>query len=179
MKGYSKINTMSNLVESSRHKSRSIDFSSSSSSAADLPDTTSFPDQIPKSNININTTANGDVEQFSSTTTTTKKVHKEEGEEEMDHRNGAVEVTMNGSGNNNVAVLRRNSSVKPTVKRGWSMRRSSSVTDRYSRIYDHSGTLASADEDIQEEEEEAVTTRSGNKKKHIKILKACKRLFGL
>ncbi|EOX97042.1 hypothetical protein QUC31_015865 [Theobroma cacao] len=81
--------------------------------------------------------------------------------------------------------LRRNSSVSSSyalqaaVKRAFSMRRSSSVSERYCRIHDQSVTLASPFDD--EELDTTGTRRSAKKKKNSrgKILKAWKKLFGL
>lgn len=58
------------------------------------------------------------------------------------------------------------------VKRAFSMR-SSSVSERYSRIHDQPVELASPFGD------EGMQTRSVKKKKRGNVLKACKRLFGL
>ena len=92
-------------------------------------------------------------------------------------------------------VLRRNSSVtsaaslQSAVKRAFSMRRSSSVSERYCRIHDQSATafLQSPPNNIDDEEAMdggTMKTRSMEKKmkkkqKNGKIFKACKRLFGL
>ncbi|XP_022762752.1 uncharacterized protein LOC111308584 [Durio zibethinus] len=80
--------------------------------------------------------------------------------------------------------LRRNSSVssayalQAAVKRAFSMRRSSSVSERYCRIHDQSVTLASPFDD--EELDITGRRRSVKKKKNRgKILKAWKKLFGL
>jgi len=76
------------------------------------------------------------------------------------------------------------SGFQSTVKRAFSVKRSSSVSERYCRIYDQSVTLASpidADDDGDEGGDTMRETRRSMKKKHRggKILKACKRLFGL
>ncbi|GKV32137.1 hypothetical protein SLEP1_g40765 [Rubroshorea leprosula] len=85
--------------------------------------------------------------------------------------------------------LKRNSSVssayalQATVKRAFSMRRSSSVSERYRRIHDQSMIWETATFDGEEEADNTVgTARSAEKrKKHNrgKILKAWKKLFGL
>lgn len=67
------------------------------------------------------------------------------------------------------------------TKRGFSMRRSSSVSESYSRIHDQSMTLTSQ---IDEEDEYGADTIPGGpiikkKNKGGKIFKACKRIFGL
>ncbi|KAE8007925.1 hypothetical protein FH972_004482 [Carpinus fangiana] len=94
-----------------------------------------------------------------------------------------------GNGEKFGAVLSRSCSVSSTsgfqsaVKRAFSVKRSSSVSERYCRIYDQSVTLASPIDDDDDEGWDTMraTRRSVKKKKHKggKILKACKRLFGL
>lgn len=88
-----------------------------------------------------------------------------------------------GNGEKFGAVLNRSCSVSSTsgfhsaVKRAFSVKGSSSVSERYCRIYDQSVTLASPIDD----DDDGGATRRSVKKKHKggKILKACKRLFGL
>ncbi|GLT97059.1 hypothetical protein SLE2022_146440 [Rubroshorea leprosula] len=85
--------------------------------------------------------------------------------------------------------LRRNNSVssayalQAAVNRAFSTQRSSSVSERYSRIHDQSVTLETVQFDDEQEAEDTVeTVRSGEKKKkrsRSKILKAWKKLFGL
>ncbi|KAI8021271.1 hypothetical protein LOK49_LG03G03214 [Camellia lanceoleosa] len=80
-------------------------------------------------------------------------------------------------------------SLQSAVKRAFSIRRSSSVSERYCRIHDQCVTLASSssfddhDGDEMMDKNNSVETRSMEKikKKHRsgKILKACKRVFGL
>ncbi|KAM7250163.1 hypothetical protein ACFE04_022046 [Oxalis oulophora] len=81
------------------------------------------------------------------------------------------------------AVLRRNGSVSSSatvmqsaVKRAFSLRRSSSVLERYSRIHDQSVTILRDDDDVDH-------TRSGDdkqkKKKGFGIFKVCRKIFGL
>ncbi|KAF5444402.1 hypothetical protein F2P56_036884 [Juglans regia] len=94
------------------------------------------------------------------------------------------------------AVLSRNCSVssnsgfQSAVKRALSMRRSSSsVSERYCRIHDQSMTLASPPTDDDDDDDGDSTASASRRrrssmdpKKHRpggKILKACKRLFGL
>ncbi|KAA3482163.1 hypothetical protein EPI10_004429 [Gossypium australe] len=83
--------------------------------------------------------------------------------------------------------LRRNNSVSSAyalqlqvaVKRAFSMRRSSSVSERYCRIYDQCMSLGSPF--VDEEWDVNGTRRSDKKKKNIKgkILKVWKKLFRL
>lgn len=61
------------------------------------------------------------------------------------------------------------------MKRAFSMRRSSSVSERYCRIHDQFTAITSPIQD-----HEVETTRTSNKKhRGAKILKACKRLLRL
>ncbi|KAF9684950.1 hypothetical protein SADUNF_Sadunf03G0003600 [Salix dunnii] len=77
--------------------------------------------------------------------------------------------------------LGRSSSVSSSsVKKAFSMRRSSSVSERYCRIHDQPVTLSSPIRDEDGSLDMMESTRSV-KKKHGRgrILKACKKLFGL
>ncbi|KAI8025334.1 hypothetical protein LOK49_LG02G02800 [Camellia lanceoleosa] len=79
--------------------------------------------------------------------------------------------------------------LQSAVKRVFSMRRSSSVSEGYCRIHDQCATLSSSFDDGDDGSEgmynnNAMQTRSVKKKKKKqhrtgKILKACKRIFGL
>ncbi|KAK2662224.1 hypothetical protein Ddye_000798 [Dipteronia dyeriana] len=95
---------------------------------------------------------------------------QQEEEEEDHHQQGNV-------GDNGFYSLSRTRSVSSAsaVKRALSMRRSSSVSERYCRIHDQS--LAFAPSPIDDHEDQDVKKK---KKKHNtcnKILKACKKLF--
>ncbi|XWS55325.1 hypothetical protein CRYUN_Cryun10bG0165300 [Craigia yunnanensis] len=97
------------------------------------------------------------------------------------------EQESNDQEGNNVKMLgpklRRNSSVssayalQAAVNRAFSMRRSSSVSERYCRIHDQSVTLASPFDD--EELDTTGSRRYVKKNRRGKILKAWKKLFGL
>ncbi|CAN4110731.1 unnamed protein product [Withania somnifera] len=65
-----------------------------------------------------------------------------------------------------------------SVKRAFSMRRSSSVSDKYSRIHNQGFTISSP---ILDDVAEAYQGLEKKKKKNAsgRILKACKRLFGI
>ncbi|GLT68647.1 hypothetical protein SLA2020_408580 [Shorea laevis] len=73
--------------------------------------------------------------------------------------------------------------LQAAVNRAFSTRRSSSVSERYSRIHNQSMTLETVQFDDEQEAEDTVeTVRSVEKKKKRsrgKILKAWKKLFGL
>jgi hypothetical protein len=77
------------------------------------------------------------------------------------------------------------SGFQATMKRTFSVRRSSSVTDRYCRIHDQSMAIASDeldddDNNINMMNDSTVKNKTNsNRGRRGKILKACKRLFGL
>ncbi|KAG6577366.1 uncharacterized protein LOC111435863 [Cucurbita moschata] len=114
---------------------------------------------------------------------------EEEEEEEEDEYGGEVSAR--------AAALSRNNSVSSSVsgfhsavKRALSMRRSSSVAERYCRIHDQFATLASPidddemeDGDSKEERKTGGSVKKTKKKKKKnsaeKIVRACKRLFGI
>ncbi|KAJ8768022.1 hypothetical protein K2173_020962 [Erythroxylum novogranatense] len=82
--------------------------------------------------------------------------------------------------------LMRNSSVSSSslqsaVKRAFSMKRSSSVSERYCRIHDQTVSLTCDEEGEGEGEGDTVARTRSVKKNHSRgrILKACKRLLGL
>lgn len=64
------------------------------------------------------------------------------------------------------------------VKRVFSMRRSSSVSERYCRIHDQSVTLSSQVDD-EEGSMEGMGSAKKKKNRGVNIFKACKRLLGL
>lgn len=64
------------------------------------------------------------------------------------------------------------------VKRVLSMRRSSSVSERYCRIHDQSMTLSSQVDD-EEGSVEGIGSAKKKKNRGLNIFKACKRLLGL
>lgn len=73
------------------------------------------------------------------------------------------------------------SGFQTTMKRAFSIRRSSSVSERYCRIHDQSMAIAS-DHDLDiiiNDGGEGKTTEKRRQKGGKKILKACKRLLGL
>ena len=83
-------------------------------------------------------------------------------------------VSVNTSSLNMFKIEKQSSSA---VKRVFSMRRSSSVSERYCRIHDQAVTVASPLHD----DEDAHSTSVKKKKKYSssEILKACKRLLGI
>ncbi|KAL5789475.1 hypothetical protein ACOSQ2_004363 [Xanthoceras sorbifolium] len=172
MNGYSKIK----IIDTT--KSRSMDFSS---------DLLSFP-QTQKST--SKTTTQDPKTKFQEPNSQIKNPTKkpatedeEEEEEEEDHHHQEFNVVGNQFGG--VNKLSRTSSVSSAsaaLKNALSMRRSSSVSERYCRIHDQSVTFASSSSPIDDDEDgvEMERTRSAmmkkKKKNHSKskILKACK-----
>nr|KYP63216.1 hypothetical protein KK1_017783 [Cajanus cajan] len=74
-------------------------------------------------------------------------------------------------------ILGRSASVSSStsaMKRAFSMRRSSSVTERYCRIHDQCTAIQDQDQDHQTKTKTKTKTKTGGK-----ILKACKRIFRL
>lgn len=65
------------------------------------------------------------------------------------------------------------------VKRVFSMRRSSSVSERYCRIHDQSVTLSSQVDDDEDSVQGMGSAKEKKKKKGVNIFRACKRLLGL
>ncbi|CAI9294220.1 unnamed protein product [Lactuca saligna] len=63
------------------------------------------------------------------------------------------------------------SNLQTTVKKAFSMRRSSSISEKYYRIHDHSLNLQSECEDEEESQVKGSTNKKGS------VLKACKRIF--
>ena len=169
MNGYSKISA------GTAHKSRSIDFS----------DFFSFP-QTPKPSSR----------KIASTTHTATAIPEEEPEpnnlqvKKTKTHNSSREAEREDEGGNGErfgVILGRSGSVssasgfQATVKRAFSMRRSSSVSERYCRIHDQYMAIASPIGIGDEIDGDGIGTRRSMKKKHRggKILKACKRLLGL
>ncbi|GKB13562.1 hypothetical protein Tco_0847485 [Tanacetum coccineum] len=70
-----------------------------------------------------------------------------------------------------------------SVLRALSMRRSSSVSERYARIHDHYSNTFDIEDCHEEQQEEMQETRSKDmtkkQNKRSAILKVCKRIFGL
>ncbi|KAK9265643.1 hypothetical protein L1049_015284 [Liquidambar formosana] len=176
MSGYSKIRLFSTT------KSKSMDFS----------DLLSFP-QTPKpiSNTSPNPTfKTQETKQIiKSTDATTNESSSEQEDEEAnaERSEGSKVLRRNSSLSSTTSHCRfrfdkqsSTTSIQSAVKRAFSMRRSSSVSERYCRIYDQSVTLTSPPPPIDDEGMDTMQTRSKKKKdKRGKIIKACKRLFGL
>ncbi|CAA2933913.1 Hypothetical predicted protein [Olea europaea subsp. europaea] len=90
-------------------------------------------------------------------------------------RFGALKLKRNGSISSSFQLGSKTESLQSAVKRAFSLRRSSSVSERYCRIHDQYVALASPlDDDLQ-----FVSNSKKKKNRGGKILKACKRIFGL
>ncbi|KFK28985.1 hypothetical protein AALP_AA7G073600 [Arabis alpina] len=92
-------------------------------------------------------------------------------------------VQMQARLSRNKSVSASGQAVQSTMKSAMSMRRSSSVSERYCRIYDQSSAtwpLPFHEEDGEEEDDKdkVVKKKSNNLKKRA-FVKACKRFFGI
>ncbi|OMO75147.1 hypothetical protein CCACVL1_16313 [Corchorus capsularis] len=187
MNGYSKIKAVGNIEDF-----RSMEcYSSSDLMPVNIPDQT--PNPKPISNNTIITTPipnpsdhkkqeeTNQIIMIKNNSSATQDSSSEQ--EDHDHHQEGNNNNIN-NGEMFGPRLKRNSSVssayavQAAVKRAFSMRRSSSVSERYCRIHDQSVTLSSPFDD-----EELYTNgiRRSVKKKNSsgKILKAWKKLFGL
>ncbi|GFZ09563.1 hypothetical protein Acr_21g0001620 [Actinidia rufa] len=169
MNGYSRIKFIGS------NKSRSIDFS----------DLISFP-QTFKPTI-PNHPSNKKTQQTNQIIINPSSPLQSPPNPKFEHENGersGVVLTRNSSVSSHRLYAQGNkTTVQSAVKRAFSMRRSSSVTERYCRIHDQCDTLASPlDEDEEGVGHYTVQARSMRKKKKQsrtgKILKACKGIFG-
>ncbi|XP_061376025.1 uncharacterized protein LOC133318091 [Gastrolobium bilobum] len=156
MNGYSKIST------GTAHKSRSIDFS----------DFFSFP-QTPKPSM----AKHGEPDDNK-----VKKIKTQNSSPEADEREEGGGGGNNGEMRFGMMMMGRSGSVsaasgfQATMKRAFSMRRSSSVSERYCRIHDQYMAIASP---IGEETDGERIRSVKKKQRGGKILKACKRLLRL
>ncbi|ESR44866.1 hypothetical protein KPL70_013814 [Citrus sinensis] len=189
MNGYSKMKIIGDT------KSRSIDFSSDLfPSSPSLSETRNPKPEIPESNLEELIKSNP----LTKTNNTTSNRNKTQDsfsfseQEEEEEEDQVCNINYNNNNNDGEKFgshikLRRNSTVSAssaashalqyTVKRAFSMRRSSSVSERYSRIHDQSVTVTSPfeDEDLAEKKKRKKKTKISKSK----IIKACKKLFGL
>lgn len=182
------------------------------SRSTDFPDLQSFPDNYtkPMEPIFQKSTYNRtqETQQIKSSNThndSPSDVEEEDGQHDGNNTNGTVskfgvpKLTRNGSVSSTTCTAskrfklgkqqsssprtRTKETVQSVVKRAFSMRRSSSVSERYCRIHDQYVTLSSPfndDGDDDMENDTMQTTRSLDKKKKKKgLLKTCKRFFGL
>ncbi|OMO92301.1 hypothetical protein COLO4_17715 [Corchorus olitorius] len=182
MNGYSKIKAVGNIEDF-----RSMEYSSSDLMPV-IPDQTPNPKPISNNTTPIPNPSDHKKQEInqiiiknSSAKLTSTQDSSSEQEDHDHHQEGNI---ISNNGEMFGPRLRRNSSVssayavQAAVKRAFSMRRSSSVSERYCRIHDQSVTLSSPFDD-----EELYTNgiRRSVKKKNSsgKILKAWKKLFGL
>ncbi|CAN6879567.1 unnamed protein product [Brassica oleracea] len=71
--------------------------------------------------------------------------------------------------------------LRSPIKTAMSMRRSSSVSERYCRIYDQSSVTFPLpfNEEDEENDKEGIYKKKSNKIKKKALVKACKRFFGI
>ncbi|XP_028762871.1 uncharacterized protein LOC114721214 [Neltuma alba] len=170
MSGYSKINPSGNT-----HKLRSTDF----------PDFFSFPESPKYIRNNSKVTRTEEPNQIEKDKA--QKSSPERGEEHDDgeavgeHRDGEIFGVVLGR---SASVSSSATGIQGTMKKAFSMRRSSSVSERYCRIHDQYVALAPPiGEDGEGESNGGRRSVMRKKKKKLsggggKILRACKRLLG-
>uniref|UniRef100_A0A2N9EJN9 Uncharacterized protein n=2 Tax=Fagus sylvatica TaxID=28930 RepID=A0A2N9EJN9_FAGSY len=109
--------------------------------------------------------------------TNTKKTKTQESLEDEDGNGESFGMVLMSR---SLSVSSSTSGFQSAMKRAFSLRRSSSVSERYCRIHDQSVTLTSPIDDDEVGDTMSGTRRSVKKNKYKggKILKACKRLFG-
>ncbi|KAL3382301.1 hypothetical protein AABB24_002045 [Solanum stoloniferum] len=184
MDGYTKINGSNNFADLQHHKTNE-NLS---------PNHTVFHDVI-------------DIESISKSQQSKNQEPHDENENEKENQDAiANEENMKGSNNNNIpsaVKLSRACSVSSaasanrfrlerqgnkntttssfeSVKRAFSMRRSSSVSEKYCRIHDQGFTISSPIlDDVAEAHEDSREKKKKKKNGSGRILKACKRLFGI
>ncbi|WOH14035.1 hypothetical protein DCAR_0933551 [Daucus carota subsp. sativus] len=170
MDGYSKIK----LVNSST-KSRSIDFSDLQSFPLEIknqtePQAINSETQEPETQINTNLQKLND----SSENAEANSRSTNEGRSGMVKLSRNRSVSVSNSASNRFKIEKHSTNA---VKRAFSMRRSSSVSEKYCRIHDQTLTAASPlhdDDDMQQ-----TSVKSTKKYSSSRILKACKRLLGV
>lgn len=173
MDGYSKIK----LVNSST-KSRSIDFSDLQSFPLEAknqtePQAINSETQEPETQIDTNLQKLND----SSENAEANSRSTNEGRFGMVKLSRNRSVSVSNSASNRFKIEKHSTNA---VKRAFSMRRSSSVSEKYCRIHDQTVTVASPLHD-DDDDDDMQQTSVKNKKKYSssRILKACKRLLGV
>ncbi|KAK1352176.1 Cytosolic Fe-S cluster assembly factor nar-1 [Heracleum sosnowskyi] len=166
MSGYSKMKLVNNGT-----KSRSMDLSDLQSSPLETKNNpfeaqhTNFKTQETKPQIN----------------TTLQKLHDEEDNKSSnDGRFGMAKLSRNRSVSVTTSAFNMFKIEKQStnaVKRVFSMRRSSSVSERYCRIHDQAVTVKSPLHD--DEDVNSISVKKKKKYSSSSILKACKRLLGI
>ncbi|KAI3752656.1 hypothetical protein L2E82_24691 [Cichorium intybus] len=158
MKGYSKMQLIDSPTST---KSRSIDFSDLNSIPISIK-TSKFTPKSKPSTIADPTNSISEYDDHGNK-------HEEQLEEDNSFQNAASSINPDTGFNRE---KKNSNKLQATVKRAFSMRRSSSISEKYCRIHDHSLNLQTQYED---EEEESQVKGSENKKGSV--LKACKRIF--
>lgn len=181
MNPYSKINVIG------KNKSRSMDFSDLTTCPEPEPTKTNLHTNTKETSLTLQEAANKIKKDNMRANTNTKEYQDSSSvpEDQIDQESTADHVQ--GFGTTTV-VLKRNSSIsaasasalQSAVRRAFSMRRSSSVSERYCRIHDQSATLTSPNHDEDGFTATMERTRSVKKKSSRgRIFRACKKLFGL
>ncbi|GAU24411.1 hypothetical protein TSUD_391200 [Trifolium subterraneum] len=170
MNGYSKIAT------TSTHKSRSIDFSEFFSFSAQTPRRRNNTTHLPPTPIRTTTLDQPPANHNYSPPQTQRQDEKGERFGIILGRSCSVSASSSSSS--------PASGFQATMKRAFSVRRSSSVTDRYCRIHDQSMSIApdelDEDDHINIDDDDATKNKTNRRRgTRGKILKACKRMFGL
>ncbi|CAK7357140.1 unnamed protein product [Dovyalis caffra] len=159
-------------------KSRSMDFSDFSLAFPEPTESdknTSFKPQESETSKVIN---HRHAKNITSTDPTSKTQYSLSVREEDQENN--VEERFSMKLGRNSSVSSSASALQSAVKKAFSMTRSSSVSERYCRIHDQSVTLASPIHDEDGTLDTMEPTRSVKKThRRGRILKACKKLFGL
>ncbi|KAF8404314.1 hypothetical protein HHK36_009197 [Tetracentron sinense] len=167
MNGYSKIKYVSTT------KSRSIDFSDLFS-----PPHTPKPISSQSPNLTYKTQENKEINNINTKNTNTNDFFTEqENEDGVGERFGVIlsrNCSVSSTSSNRIKAEKQNpATLQSAVRRAFSMRRSSSISEGYCRIHDQSEPVSSLIDD-----DGLNTKQTRSKKKRGKILKACKRLFG-
>lgn len=163
MNGYTKIRLVSTT------KSKSMDFS-------DVFSPPHAPKPVPK----LSPTPASPIQDENEGTQT---VH-ENGDGEGDGKTFGVILSRSCSTSSTVskrfkADKQSTASIQSAVKRAFSMRRSTSVSEGYCRIYDHSDPTLGSPVDDTDDGNPSMQTNFRKKKKGSKILRVCKSLFGM
>ncbi|KAL8116502.1 hypothetical protein AgCh_022857 [Apium graveolens] len=165
MSRYSKMKLVNNST-----KSRSMDFSDLTSSPLETKTKTNHVEaqhtQETKTQINNNTLQNLNDEDHNKSSN--------DGSFGMAKLSRNRSVSVNTSSFNMFKIEKQSTNA---VKRVFSMRRSSSVSERYCRIHDQAVTVKSPLHDDDDQDVHSTSVRKKNKYSSSSILKACKRLL--
>ncbi|KAL5714117.1 hypothetical protein ACHQM5_016122 [Ranunculus cassubicifolius] len=166
MKGYRKIKLLSTT------KSQSIDFSDIYS-----------PPQSPKPITKYDPTPLSPPQKSSQQLQTTNDPAPiKEDEDGVGKRFGMIlsrNFSTNSTASQRFKADKQNTNIQSAVKRAFSMRRSTSVSEGYCRIYDHSDPTLCSPIDDDNDANFDMQVKIKKKKKGSRILRVCKSLFGM